>query len=320
MDDVTGARILITGGAGFVGSNLARAVSQRGAEVRVLDNLTTGHPRNLAGLEAELVEGDVRDVEAVAAAVEGIDFVLHHAAVASVPESNRDPLGSSAVNITGTLNVLEASAAAGVKRLVFASSASVYGQGESWPIAEDHALLPCSPYAASKAAGEALCHAWSASRGLETVCLRYFNIFGPMQDPRSYYAGVIPVFIDSLRRSQPVVVFGDGQQTRDFVFVEDVVQANLKACLSPGISGRAVNVGRGVPTSIEELARWLATLMGAELNLIHEPIRPGDVRDSCADISLARELLGYEPTTSMEAGLTQTLRWFDSREAGPRAH
>ena len=318
MDDISGARVLVTGGAGFVGSNLAEQFAEMGAHVRVLDNLSTGNLRNIDGLDVEFVEGDIRDLDAVLKAADGIDYVLHHAAVASVPESTRDPLGSSDVNISGTLNVLEASARQDVKRMVFASSASVYGQGDNAPITETLPIKPCSPYAASKAAGEAMCHAYASSMGVETVSLRYFNIFGKRQDPRSHYAGVIPVFIDSLRKGEPAVIFGDGLQTRDFVFVDDVVQANLLACLQPDISMAAFNIGHGRSVSIMELAEGIATAMNLSLVMKHLPIRVGDVRHSLADITLARTALGYSPKTTFAQGLSQTIDWFEATRGGYR--
>lgn len=315
MEDIAGASVLITGGAGFVGSNLAEAFVALGARVRVLDNLSTGNLRNLGALNVELVEGDIRHLPTCLRATEGVAYVLHHAAIASVPESTRDPIGTSEINFTGTLNVLEASARAGVRRLVFASSASVYGQGLGEAISETLPLNPCSPYAAAKLAGESMCHAYSASLGLETVALRYFNIFGPRQDPRSHYSGVIAAFVDALRKGKPAILYGDGQQTRDFVYVGDVVQANLRALSSRDAVGRAVNIGRGEAVSIVELADTLAQLMGRPLELRREPDRVGDVRHSCADIGLARQLLGYEPRTSFAEGLDHTLRWFGTRGA-----
>lgn len=314
---LAGKRALVTGGAGFIGSNLTRALVEQGAQVCVLDDLSSGRLGHLEAVRGriDLRVGDVRDVAQVRDAVAGVDVVFHLAAIASVPLSISDAVGTTEVNFNGILNVLEASVHAGVRRVVFASSASVYGDGAAFALAESHALEPRSPYAAAKAAGELMCQAFARSRGIETVCLRYFNIFGPHQDPRSQYAGVIALFVEALRQGAPITIFGDGTQTRDFIFVENVVEANLRAAVLPGVSGRSINIGSGQSVSIGELARLLAELTGLDLDLRHGPERVGDVRFSRADVSLAREVLGFSPRIGLEEGLRRTVAWLHSAGA-----
>ena len=307
-----GEKVLVTGGAGFIGSHLAEGLSRRGAQVQVLDNFSTGLPRNLLGWgdEAEVLRGDVRSPDDVDRAVRGCTYVFHQAAVASVHRSVEDPVGTSEVNYGGTLNVLVAAARHRVRRVVVASSSSVYGDPTTSRCAETLPLSTLSPYAAHKAAGELLAKAFSHSCGLEVVCLRYFNIYGPRQDPHSAYAGVIPLFVDRLKAGQPVYLFGDGLQTRDFTFVSDVVRANLAAATVEGIAGGTFNVGTGHPTSIGELAQLLAQLLERPLQVESRPPRPGDVRHSCADILHTHHMLGFRANVALRDGLRETLEWY----------
>lgn len=307
-----GETVLVTGGAGFIGSHLAEGLSRLGARVRVLDNFSTGLESNLMGWgdEAEIIRGDIRSPQDVGQAVEGCTFVFHQAAVASVPRSVEDPVGTSEVNYGGTLNVLVAASRHQVRRVVMASSSSVYGNSTLPLCAESLPLETLSPYAAHKAAGELLARAFYHSHGLEVVCLRYFNIYGPRQDPHSAYAGVIPLFVERLKMGSPVHLFGDGQQTRDFTFVADVVQANLLAANAPDIAGGTYNVGTGKPTSIRELAHVLSQILGHPLQVETYPPRMGDVRHSCADTGLCQQKLGFSAKTNLREGLRETLEWY----------
>ncbi len=303
------ARYVVTGGAGFIGSHIAQTLLQRGASVRILDNLSSGRESNLAVLEgqAEIVRGDVRDLEAVRAAVAGAEVVFHEAAIASVPQSIADPLGSLETNITGTQHILLAARNAGVRRVVYASSSAIYGDAPILPKEERMAPSPMSPYALHKLTGEYLCSLFTRLYGLETVALRYFNVFGPRQDPASEYAAVIPRFLSALRDGQRPVVFGDGEQTRDFVYIGNVVQANLLAAEAPEAVGQAINIGCGERISLNALLRIAGELLGVAVHAEYRPPRAGDVRDSLADIQLARRLLGYTPTVSFRDGLARTL-------------
>ena len=304
---------LVTGGAGFIGSHIVHALVGRGDQVRVLDNLCTGRRQNLAQVldKIELIEADVNDTAALARAMAGCDVVFHEAALASVPLSIDKPLATHEACATGTLNVLDQARRAGVKRLVYAASSSAYGNQPNPSKTEEDLPAPLSPYAAAKLTGELYCQAFWHSYGLETVCLRYFNVFGPRQDPSGPYAAVIPLFIKSILSGQRPTIYGDGQQTRDFAYVENVVQANLKAAAAPReAAGRVFNVGNGRSTSLIDLLRTLNEIMGGKIEPIFAPARAGDVRDSLADISLARQVLGYEPSIDLTTGLRPTVEYY----------
>jgi UDP-glucose 4-epimerase len=301
-------KALVTGGAGFIGSHLAAALCAT-HEVRVLDNLSTGHRHNLAGLDVRFIEGSIEDPRTVAAAVQGVDCIFHLAAMVSVPLSVQRPHECVATNVLGLLNVLEAAAAAGVRRLVFSSSAAVYGDNPASPLREDFAPLPLSPYAVTKLDGEYYCDHYRRAGRLETACLRYFNVFGPRQDPASAYAAAVPIFIRQALAGAPLTVFGDGGQTRDFVHVRDVVAANLFAASTPGVSG-VFNVGYGESMTILELARRILAATGSSSPLVHAPVRLGDVRYSCADNSRLLAA-GFAPVSSLERGLAETVAWYE---------
>ena len=308
---------LVTGGAGFIGSNLVHDLVRDGHAVRVLDNLATGRWENLDGAgDVELVHGDVRDPDAVAKAMAGVEVAYHLAALPSVQRSVGDPRASHAVNVDGTLNVLLAARDAGVRRVVYASSSSVYGDTPELPKHEGMPCTPRSPYAASKLAGEAYCRAFAAVYPLETVALRFFNVFGPRQDPASPYAAVIPRFVTRALAGQPPEVRGDGRQTRDFTYVANAVRAlRLAAVAGRAASGQAVNVGCGERTSLLDLLALIGELLGRRVEAVFAPPRPGDVRDSQASVDLARELLGYEPAVRLREGLAATVEWFGAARA-----
>jgi UDP-N-acetylglucosamine 4-epimerase len=306
------AFFLITGAAGFIGSNLAEALLRMGERVRGLDSFLTGKRENLRGLEGlEFIEGDVRDLHTCRLACEGVDYVLHEAALGSVPRSVEDPLLSNECNITGTLNMLVGARDGGVRRLVFAASSSAYGDTPVLPKVESMTPAPLSPYAITKLVGEEYCRVFTALYGLETVSLRYFNVFGKRQDPFSTYAAVIPKFAAALLRGEAPEIYGDGEQTRDFTYVADVVQANLKACEAPREAcGQVYNIACGHRISLKELYGRMASLLGSSLQPRHEAPRPGDVRHSLADISRARALLGYDPAYTVARGLTEAMDWY----------
>ena len=312
-------KALVTGGAGFIGSNLALALLARGHDVRLLDNFSTGHRANLEPLDAEVVEGDLRSYERVAAAVGGVEVVFHQGALPSVPRSIQDPLTSTAVNVEGTLNVLLAARDAGVRRVVFASSSSVYGDAPGMPRRESQPLAPLAPYAVSKLAAEQYCMVANRVYGVETVALRYFNVFGERQDPLSGYAAVIPKFIRMMLDGQPPTIFGDGQASRDFTHVENIVEANLAAAAEPAAAGRVMNIAVGSSHTLNELVSALQSLLDSELEPEYGPPRPGDVSESLADVSLARELLGYEPRVEFEEGLQRTIAWIVEQRAAHEA-
>jgi len=302
-------KVLVTGGAGFIGSNVVRALLGRGDDVRVLDNFSTGNRANLAGLggDVELVEGELRSYERVHNAVRGIEAVFHLGALGSVPRSVQDPLTSSAVNVEGTLNVLLAARDEGIRRVVFASSSSIYGNQAELPLRESMAPDPISPYGVAKLAAERYCVSFSRVYDtLEAVVLRYFNVFGPRQDPRSQYAAVVPLFITAIAAGEPVTIFDDGEQSRDFTYVDNVVAANLLAADADGASGQIFNVSAGAPTSVNGLAEAIGRLLGKEVERRYLPPRPGDLRNSWADVSEARNVLGYETSVSLEDGLRRT--------------
>lgn len=303
-------RFLVTGGAGFIGSNLASILAGQGRPVRILDNFSTGREQNLAGLpaSAEVVRADVRDPDAVRDACRGVEYVLHLAALPSVARSVEDPASTHDVNISGTLNLLLQARDTGVRRVVFASSSSVYGDTPVLPKQEEMRPQPLSPYALSKLAGEHYCALFHSLYGLETFALRYFNVYGPRQDPASDYAAVIPSFIDHLRRAEPPEIHGDGGQTRDFTFVSDVAAANLCCCGAPSeAAGRVYNVARGDRTSILDLARTIAEILGTDVRPRFTETRAGDVRDSQADATRARDALGWIPEVTLEDGLRRTV-------------
>jgi UDP-glucose 4-epimerase len=302
-------KVLVTGGAGFIGSNLVRALLARGDEVRVLDNFSTGSRRNLAGLEhdVEVVEGELRSYERVHNAVRGTEIVYHLGALGSVPRSVQDPLTSSAVNVEGTLNVQLAARDEGVRRVVFASSSSIYGNQEELPLRESMAPDPISPYGVAKLAAERYCVSFSrVYRSFETVVLRYFNVFGPRQDPASQYAAVVPLFITAIAAGEPVTIFDDGEQSRDFTYIDNVVAANLLAADAEGVSGSIFNISGGTPTSVNALAETIGRLLGKPVERRYLPARPGDLRNSWADVSEARRLLGFESQVELEEGLQRT--------------
>jgi len=317
-------KYLVTGGAGFIGSNLVRALLASGERVRVLDNYLTGKRENLAGLSDEYggafepVEGDLRDLEAVRKATAGVEYVLHQGALPSVPRSVADPVLSNEINVSGTVNLLVAARDAGVRRVVFAASSSAYGDTPELPKRESMPPRPKSPYAAQKLAGEQYLRIFHEIYGLETVSLRYFNVFGPRQDPKSTYAAVIPRFLTAVLRGEPPVVYGDGLQTRDFTYIDNVIHANLAACAAPrDACGKVVNIACGERVSLLDILEIIYGLAGTRVEPRFEPARPGDVRDSLADISLARELIGYSPKVSFSEGLAKTFSWYRSTPAEP---
>jgi nucleoside-diphosphate-sugar epimerase len=305
------AKCLVTGGAGFIGSHLVDELLVQGHEVRTIDNFSTGDRRNLLHIsqDVEIVEGDLRSFERVATAVEGCELVFHQAALPSVPRSVQDPLTSAAVNTTGTLNVLLAARHAGVRRIVYASSSSVYGSIAAEVKQEDHLIAPLSPYGVSKYAGEAYCSSFCQVYGLETVSLRYFNIFGPRQSPLSQYAAVIPNFFISAMLGESPTIHGDGEQSRDFTFVANAVQANVRAAATPEAAGQVFNVACGEKTSINQLADAIAEIAGTSHAPDHVDARAGDIRISVANIEKARSVLGYEATIGLRDGLEQTYEY-----------
>jgi UDP-glucose 4-epimerase len=303
---------LVTGGAGFIGSHLVEALTTQGRRVRVLDDFSTGQRANLAGLAPapEVIDGDVSDAQVARRAVQGVEVVFHLAALASVQKSIDDPPASHRVIATGTLNILDAARRHGVRRVVYAGSASAYGVPSGPVQTEEEPLRPLSPYAAAKLGGELYCQAFSTSFGLETVRLRFFNVFGPRQRADSPYSGVIALFTAALTAGRAPTIFGDGLQTRDFVYVADVVQALQKAAQVPGVAGRVYNVGAGVPVSLLDLLAALNKSLGTQLTPNHAPGRAGDIRHSCADVSRTRRDLGFEPTMAFADGLARTLQWY----------
>jgi len=301
-------RVLVTGGAGFIGSNLVETLLERGDDVRVLDNFSTGSRANLAtlGREIEVVEGDLRSYERVHTAVRGVELVFHQGALGSVPRSVQDPLTSTAVNVEGTLNVLLAARDEGVRRVVAASSSSVYGDGGAFPRVETQAPNPISPYAVAKLAAERFCTSFTRVYGMEIVSLRYFNVFGPRQDPSSQYAAVVPRFIRAIADDEPVTIYGDGDQSRDFTFVDNVVGANLLAADAPGVGGDILNVATGDSVTVNALADAIGAMLGKAVEKAYEPAREADVRASWADVGEAKRLLGYEMRVDFAEGLRRT--------------
>jgi UDP-glucose 4-epimerase len=303
------AKYLVTGAAGFIGSNIVQELVARGDEVRALDNLSTGRMANLESLESqiEFVREDIQNAEAVAEAVRGVDYVLHQAALPSVPRSVEDPLASHEANATGTLNVLIAARDAGVKRVVYASSSAVYGNSPTLPKQEDMPTDPLSPYAVNKLAGEQYCKVFTVLYGLPTVALRYFNVFGPRQDPTSQYAAAIAAFVTTMLQGRPPTIYGDGLQSRDFTYVSNVVTANLLACEREEAVGCTVNIACGQRITLLDLVAEINNLLGTAIEPIFAPERPGDVKHSLADISRARATLGFEPAIGLREGLARTI-------------
>jgi nucleoside-diphosphate-sugar epimerase len=304
---------LVTGGAGFIGSNIVTELVERGARVRVLDDFSTGRRENLASLleYIDLIEGSLQDLPTVRRAVEGVDYVLHQAALPSVARSIDNPLATHAVNTTGTLHLLVSARDAGVKRVVYASSSSIYGDSPTLPKQEDMPPRPKSPYAVSKLAGEQYCRSFAGVYDLETVCLRYFNVFGPRQDPTSQYSAVIPLFITAILRGELPTVYGDGGQSRDFTYVTNVVQANFLAATAPDdVVGRVFNVACGERYTLLDLIAALNDILGTGVEPVHAAARPGDVRHSLADITAAQEAMGYRVEVDFHEGLRRTVEWF----------
>jgi len=308
------AKYLVTGGAGFIGCNLVRYILDKGHDVVVLDNFATGKRQNLADIAGriELIEGDIRDRETVDRAVAGCAAVFHEAALGSVPRSVDDPLTTHDVNVNGTITILEAARAADVRRIIFAASSSAYGDRKESPKHEGMVPLPISPYAAGKVTCEMYMQAYAAVYGLQTLCLRYFNVFGPHQDPAGAYAAALPAFISRLLRGQSPTVFGDGEQSRDFCYIENVCEANWLAVQAPAdvCDGRAMNIACNRRTTLNQILAQLKDLLGTDIPATYEASRPGDVRHSLADISLAGRTIGYEPQVFFEEGLASAIDWY----------
>ena len=305
------AHYLVTGGAGFIGSHLCEELVRRGHRVRVVDSLITGKRQNLAHLPlVEFLQGDLAELDVAARAVQGVEYVLHQAAIPSVPRSVEDPITSNRANIDASLNVLVAARDAGVRRVVYAGSSSAYGNAPTLPKVETMGTAPLSPYALQKLVAEQYCQMFTSLYGLETVTIRYFNVFGPRQDPSSPYSGVISLFISALSENRRPTIYGDGGQTRDFTYVANVVDGVLRACEAPAASGEVINVATGGRISLNQLFAAVRSLVGGTLEPIYADPRAGDVRDSQADIGKAQRLLGYEPGVSFEEGLGRTVAWY----------
>jgi nucleoside-diphosphate-sugar epimerase len=314
------ASYLVTGGAGFIGSHLAEELVRRGHRVRVVDSLITGKRQNLDHLPAvEFVQGDLADAGVAAQAAQGMDYVLHQAAIPSVPRSVKDPVTSNRANIDGSLNVLVAARDAGVKRLVYAGSSSAYGNTPTLPKREDMPTNPLSPYALQKLVAEQYCQMFTRLYGFETVTIRYFNVFGPRQDPGSPYSGVISLFATALLEKRQPIIYGDGGQTRDFTYVANVVDGVLRACEAPAAAGQVINVATGGRISLNNLLATMNRIVGTDITATYAPARDGDVRDSQADIGKAQALLGYQPLVQLEEGLRHTLAWCRSEIAAARS-
>ena len=304
------ARVLVTGGAGFIGSNLVRALLERGDDVRVLDNFSTGNRVNLDGLDVEIVEGELRSYERVHNSIRKMEIVYHLGALGSVPRSVQDPLTSNAVNVEGTLNVLLAARDEGVRRVVFSSSTSVYGSSRQMPTSEESPPDPISPYGVAKLAAERYCVSFArVYESFESVVLRYFNVFGERQSPFSQYAGVVPRFATAIAAGSPIDVYGDGEQSRDFTYVGNVVDATIRGGETPGASGEIFNIAAGSSASVNTLADLIGTILGRHVEKRHLPSRAGDIRNSWADLSKAERVLGYRPQIGLEEGLRRTLEF-----------
>jgi UDP-glucose 4-epimerase len=315
----TPALYLVTGGAGFIGSNIAEGLVRRGDRVRILDNFSTGRAENLAGLDVDVVEGDLRDLAQVQRAVAGVQGVFHEAALRSVPRSVDDPVSTNDVNVGGTLNLLMACREAGVRRVVYASSSSAYGDDPALPKVETLPANPISPYAVSKLAAEHYCRTFARLYGLETVSLRYFNVFGPRQNPESKYSAVIPRFLQLALQDRALEIHGDGEQSRDFTYIDNVVQGNLRAMDTPGVSGEVFNVACGTRHSLLVIADAIGEFLGRTLARQHTPPRAGDVKHTLADITKAERLLGYRPTVDFATGIRRTCEYFIERFGGEAA-
>jgi nucleoside-diphosphate-sugar epimerase len=301
-------KVLVTGGAGFIGSNLVRGLLERGDDVRVLDNFSTGSRGNLEGLDVDIVEGELRSYERVHNAVRGVEIVYHLGALGSVPRSVQDPLTSSAVNVEGTLNVLLAARDESVRRVVFSSSTSVYGSTRTLPTSESSPPDPISPYGVAKLAAERYCISFSrVYESFESVVLRYFNVFGPRQSPFSQYAAVVPLFVTLIDAGEPIEIHGDGEQSRDFTYVGNVVDATIRAGDAEGASGEIFNVAAGSPASVNRIADTIGAILGKPVERTQLPSRAGDIRDSWADLSKAERILGYAPAVDLEEGLRRTI-------------
>lgn len=301
-------KALVTGGGGFIGSNLARALLDEGHDVRVLDNFSTGNRANLEGLDVEVIEGELRSYERVHNAVRGSEVVFHLGALGSVPRSVQDPLTSSAVNVEGTLNVLLAARDEQVRRVVFSSSSSVYGPRRELPVTEDLPPDPISPYGVAKLAAERYCVSFSrVYESFESVVVRYFNVFGPRQSPFSQYAAVIPLFVTAIAAGEPITIYGDGEQRRDFTYVSNVVEGTIRAAEAEGASGRIFNVAASAPATVNQVAEAIGAVLGKPVEKTFEPPRVGDIRDSWADVTAAREVLGWEPAVGLDEGLRRTV-------------
>jgi UDP-glucose 4-epimerase len=307
---------LVTGGAGFIGSNIAEKIVANGGNVRVIDNFLTGKHENMQSFidKINFVEGDIRDLDTVTKAVQDVDYVIHQAALPSVPKSVELPIESNEHNINGTLNVLYAAKESGVKRVVYAASSSAYGDQPQSPKVETMRPMPMSPYAVNKLTGEYYCAAFEKVYGLETVALRYFNVFGPRQDPTSFYSAVIPKFISALLKNEAPTIFGDGEQSRDFTYIDNVVSANLLACKAKGAGGQVCNVACGESYTLNGLLSNLQEIMGTTIDPVYDKPRIGDVKDSLADINKAKSILGYKVLVDFKAGLKKTVDWFSNQE------
>jgi len=308
---------LVTGGAGFIGSSIARALIARGDAVRIIDNFSTGKHDNLADIidRIELLEGDIRDDRLLAKAIGGVEVVFHEAAIASVPQSMAEPLENHSVNATGTMRVLESARRAGVRRVIYAASSAAYGDDPTLPKVETMRPAPISPYGATKLAGEVAMQVYARAFGLETVCLRYFNVFGPRQDPKSEYAAVIPKFITAVLAGKQPRIFGNGQQSRDFCHIDNVVEANFAAAVADGarVSGGVFNIGLGEPIDLNRVVALIGDIVGRKVEAIYEPARAGDIMHSHGDVSAARAALGFRAQVSFSDGLRRTIEWYKSR-------
>lgn len=307
-------KVLVTGGAGFIGSHITTALVERGDRVCVLDNLCAGKRENLEHLQGKLdfIEGDVADPQAVAAAVDHVDLIFHQAALASVPRSVSAPLDTNAACVTGTVTLLDAARKSGVRRVIYAGSSSAYGNTPQPAKSENDLPAPLSPYAAAKLAAEYYCQAFTETYGLETVTIRYFNVFGPRQDPTSEYSAVIPIFVSLMLQGKRPTIYGDGLQSRDFTYVEDIVRGNLLAAETPGLGGKVINVATGKQFNLLDLVAAINRVLGTEIEPLFADPRPGDVRESLADISLAQQLLDFQPEISFDEGLERSIDYYRS--------
>jgi nucleoside-diphosphate-sugar epimerase len=308
---------LVTGGAGFIGSSIARGLIARGDAVRIIDNFSTGKRENLADIaeRIELLEGDIRDDRLLARATAGVEVIFHEAAIASVPQSMAEPLENHAVNATGTMRVLEAARVAGVRRVVYAASSAAYGDEPTLPKVETMRPAPISPYGATKLAGEVAMQVYARAFGLETVCLRYFNVFGPRQDPQSEYEAVIPKFITAALAGKQPRIFGDGKQSRDFCHIDNVVEANLAAAAAEGrrVSGGVFNIGCGEPIDLNRVVALIGDILGRKIEATYEPARAGDIKQSWGDVGAARAAFGFRAPVSFTDGLRRTIEWYKTR-------